>query len=449
MRASAVILRAVETPTDFILRAGVQRRAVAGLRLRLRAGHQSAGTPAARTFPTISYSDLRTDLLASATSAADTSAYSYLPSGSSIGGQSSFTIGTAQEKALGVISATASGLDGVVGMNASFGTGSLLFAGALHELTHAMGRIAGDTMELFRFNEDGSGNRVFGGAIPSTAAYFSIDGGTTELADFGINSDPGDFLNGGVQGNDPFNETVGVLGLTSADLTLMDVLGFQVVNNPPTVTALSDSVGEDGPSYSTNLLSGAADPEDDAISVVSLDGSVTTTDGRTLTLGTDYTLSASTIALTSSAFSKFNSLSEGTTDTAVFHYQVQDALSASTPNTLTLTIIGANDPPILSADAGSPHPLTELAGMTGSNSLDQVSGTLSFTDVDVNDTHTASASLDSANWSGGATVAVGLDAANYSVHSLRSGFLTSVAARGASAFKMTDSQPVARLRQGC
>jgi VCBS repeat-containing protein len=131
---------------------------------------------------------------------------------------------------------------------------------------------------------------------------------------------------------------------------------------------------------------------------------VTTADGRTLTLGTNYTLSGSTIALTASAFSKFNSLSAGTTDTAVFHYQVQDALGASTSNTLTLTINGANDPPILSADAGSPHPLTELAGTTGSNSLDQVSGTLSFTDVDVNDTHTASASLDSATWSGGATV---------------------------------------------
>jgi VCBS repeat-containing protein len=195
-----------------------------------------------------------------------------------------------------------------------------------------------------------------------------------------------------------------VTGLTSVDLTMLSALGFTTVNNPPTVTALTDSVGEDGPSYSTDLLTGAAEPDDDAISVVSLDGSVTTPDGRTLTLGTDYTLSGSTIALTSSAFSKFDSLSEGTTDTAVFHYQVQDALGASPRNTLTLTINGANDPPILSADAGSPHPLTELAGTTGSNSLDQVSGTLSFTDVYVNDTHTASASLDSATWSGGATV---------------------------------------------
>jgi VCBS repeat-containing protein len=104
------------------------------------------------------------------------------------------------------------------------------------------------------------------------------------------------------------------------------------------------------------------------------------------------------------AFAEFNSLSQGTTDTAVFHYQVQDALGADTSNTLTLTINGANDPPILSPDAGSPHALTELAGTTGSNTPDQVSGTQSFTDVDQNDTHTASASLDSVTWSGGSTI---------------------------------------------
>jgi VCBS repeat-containing protein len=359
------------------------------------------------TFPTISYSDLRTALAANETSTADTTAVNNLPTGSSIDGQSSFVIGTAIQKALGLISATATGLDGVVGMNSSFGDGALLFAGALHELTHAMGRIFGSTLDIFRFNEDESGNRVFGSAIPATAAYFALGTsaqGDPEIADWGISSDPSDFLNGGVQGNDPFNETVGVLGLTNADLTLMDVLGFQVVNKPPTVTALSDSVGEDGPSYSKDLLTGAADPEDDAISVVNLDTSVTTADGRTLFLGTDYTLSGSTISLTSAGFSKFNSLSEGTSDTATFHYGVQDALGATTPNTLSLTITGANDPPSLSPDAGSPHALTELSGATGSSTPDSVSGTLSFTDVDVDDTHTASASLHSATWSGGATI---------------------------------------------
>ena len=43
-------------------------------------------------------------------------------------------------------------------------------------------------------------------------------------------------------------------------------------------------------------------------------------------------------------------------------------------------------------------------GTTGSSSLDQVSGNLSFQDVDIGDTHTASAKSDSAVWSGGATI---------------------------------------------
>lgn len=61
---------------------------------------------------------------------------------------------------------------------------------------------------------------------------------------------------------------------------------------------------------------------------------------------------------------------------------------------------------MLSPDSGSPHPLTELAGTTNSGALDQVSGTLSFTDSNVGDTHTASASLNSATWSGGASIPV-------------------------------------------
>jgi hypothetical protein len=270
-----------------------------------------------------------------------------------------------------------------------------------------MGRIAGLSLDLFRFNEDDSGHHVFGGAVPAPAdAYFSIDGGTTELADFGKSSDPGDYLNGGVQGFDPFNENVSgaPAQLTTADVTLMDVLGFHFVNAAPTVTALSGSVGEDGPSFSKNLLTGAADPEGDSISVQNLATSLTTTLGRTLTLGTDYLFSGSTLSLTSTGFAKFNSLAQGVSDTAIFNYDVEDFFSADTADTLTLTVNGANDTPVLSADSGSPHPLTELAGTTNSGVLDQVSGSLSFTDVDIGDTHSASASLNSATWSGGATI---------------------------------------------
>lgn len=174
----------------------------------------------------ISYSDLRSDLVASATTPDDTTALAHLPTGSSIDGKSSFSISRSQEKVFGLIGANDTGTDGYVGFGTTF-TGQTLFAGALHELTHAMGRQPGLAWDLFRFTS--TGHRYYGGQIPASAAYFSIDGGVTHLADYGKNSDPSDFLNSSsLNTSDPFNESVGGSSeqLTRQDLTQMDVLGF-------------------------------------------------------------------------------------------------------------------------------------------------------------------------------------------------------------------------------
>lgn len=74
--------------------------------------------------------------------------------------------------------------------------------------------------------------------------------------------------------------------------------------------------------------------------------------------------------------------------------------------TYKVTLIG-NTPPVLNPDGGSPHNLTEIANTTGSSTPDAVSGNLSFSDPDVGDTHTASASLHAATWSGGSPVPAG------------------------------------------
>jgi VCBS repeat-containing protein len=63
-----------------------------------------------------------------------------------------------------------------------------------------------------------------------------------------------------------------------------------------------------------------------------------------------------------------------------------------------------NQPPVLSADGGSPHDLDEIVDTTNSVTPLVVSGTLAFTDPDSGDTHTASAGLQSATWSDGATI---------------------------------------------
>ena len=180
----------------------------------------------------ISYTNLRNALVANASSSDDFTSISNLPNTSSIDGQSTFFLSAAQEKALGLLSATNGAIDGNVGISTNF-TGNVLIAVALHEITHAMGRVPGP-IDIFRFNEDRSGHHVFSGGTPATPAYFSIDGGTTDLADFGINNDPSDFLNppgSNLTPNDPFNEFVSnnVATLSTVDLTIMDVLGFSVV----------------------------------------------------------------------------------------------------------------------------------------------------------------------------------------------------------------------------
>jgi serralysin len=80
---------------------------------------------------------------------------------------------------------------------------------------------------------------MFSGGNTAIAAYFSVDGGNTKLADFGQDSDPGDFLNTGVQGpNDPFNEyyTGSTLqSLTAVDKQLLDALGFHALTPVTTV----------------------------------------------------------------------------------------------------------------------------------------------------------------------------------------------------------------------
>jgi VCBS repeat-containing protein len=80
-----------------------------------------------------------------------------------------------------------------------------------------------------------------------------------------------------------------------------------------------------------------------------------------------------------------------------------------TNRTYTLAEV-LNQPPVLSPDPGSPHPLTEIPGATNSGTPDTVSGALSFTD-EGGDTHTAAAALFSATWPAGGAIPAGTQAA--------------------------------------
>ncbi len=74
-----------------------------------------------------------------------------------------------------------------------------------------------------------------------------------------------------------------------------------------------------------------------------------------------------------------------------------------------ITVFGTEDAPKLAADVSGSHTTAELPNDKNDPTPDHTApGTLTFTDVDLNDTHSASSSLVSATWSGGATLPSGL-----------------------------------------
>ncbi len=207
------------------------------------------------------YPDLRSALAAHETSSLDQSVVNALPNTSTIDNSYAFGVSPAVAKALGLMSPTTSEIDGAVGFDPSIPT-NLLVGAALHEFTHAMGREpvsgvsgvgaarAAGTFDFVRYTS--AGNHLYTTGDTAVPAYFSVDGGTTKLADFGQTSDPSDFLNSGVQGaNDPFNEfgnTKTIQSLTTVDRQVLDAIGF---NTTPAIlqTDGSTSLAQGGNHY--------------------------------------------------------------------------------------------------------------------------------------------------------------------------------------------------------
>jgi len=215
----------------------------------------------------INYSTVRADLVNNATPG-DTN-FNALPTGSTIQGQSSVAVWNAQLKLWGLLSANDTTADDG---SATFATDidpNLLVGVALHELTHAMGRVPygpqPDIFDFYRFTSLGA--RLFSGSATAPPAYFSLDGGNTKLADYGQTSDSSDFLNSGVQGpNDPFNEfyTSNTLQqLTAVDLKQLDALGFHLTSTTPLIiqTDANTSLVQVGSHYFLDPAGDSTGPE--------------------------------------------------------------------------------------------------------------------------------------------------------------------------------------------
>jgi V8-like Glu-specific endopeptidase len=181
----------------------------------------------------VPYATAKSWLTAHGSSSQDATAYANLPASSSSfpGSPADVTVSSAQEKTLGHFTGSASTVDGAIGIGTGWTNSSSWVAAALHEITHAMGRVSGyassygaPTIEdMFRYSA--AHQYQWTGGQP---AYFSIDGGNTHLADFSTTSDFGDWAINSLTPNDPFNWAVssGSNALTAGDVTTMDVIGF-------------------------------------------------------------------------------------------------------------------------------------------------------------------------------------------------------------------------------
>ena len=140
----------------------------------------------------MSYATVRSDLIANA--APGDTTFNALPAGTSLQGQSNVVVWNAQLKLFGLLSANSATTDDGTATFATDINPALLPGVALHELTHALGRVPygpePDIFDLFRFTSVGT--RLFDGNIPAAASYFSLNNGVTKLADYGQNSDTAD-----------------------------------------------------------------------------------------------------------------------------------------------------------------------------------------------------------------------------------------------------------------
>ncbi|WP_342714199.1 VCBS domain-containing protein [Bradyrhizobium sp. B039] len=149
-------------------------------------------------------------------------------------------------------------------------------------------------------------------------------------------------------------------GATSSATLTITLTG---TNDAPVAVADTDSGLEDSTITGT-VASNDSDVDDGATLSYSLDAAVA---GLTLNPDGSYSLDAANAA--------YQHLAQGATTDVVANYTVTDEHGASAPSTLTITLTGTNDAPVLNANGGS-LPYTENQAATAINTV------LTASDVD-------------------------------------------------------------------
>ncbi|NDU90918.1 MAG: DUF4214 domain-containing protein [Ferrovum sp.] len=153
-------------------------------------------------------------------------------------GSNYLMLSATEAKVLGVSNPYPAKYDGSIGFSTTDTTISSagIVGIALHELTHALGRVNGwvdsqgtswyTPLDLYTYSAPG---QLWNPSNTSTPGYFSIDGGVTNLGNFST-WDPADFSN---TITDPFGAQVAGsrITFTSLDLQVMQTLGFNTTSS--------------------------------------------------------------------------------------------------------------------------------------------------------------------------------------------------------------------------
>lgn len=158
-------------------------------------------------------------------------------------------VSTSQQKAFGLLDPSNGLVDGEATFDSStvWSYGGAVPAGsydlvgvALHELTHALGRLDGGSTGMALISYNDTTHQL--DTTPADARYFSVDGGVTNLAAFDSSSDPGDLTTATADPFDAYFQPGEAYTWTPLDTEMMDALGF----GGPAVTDITPSLAQTG-----------------------------------------------------------------------------------------------------------------------------------------------------------------------------------------------------------
>ena len=212
----------------------------------------------------------------------------------------------------------------------------------------------------------------------------------TLLANGTFSINPAASLGNGATAVDTFSYTVqDPTGRTDDATVSITISG---ANDAPTASPISHTVGEDD-TISVDLIAAASAADADGPTtpptVTGLPATIVTTRGQMLASGTHFTVSGTSFVLTVAGLALFNGMAAAESDSFVVPYSVSDGI-LSTPNTLSVTVNGANDAPVVA------NPIADAAVAVGS-ALTHVVPANAFADADISDTLTFDATLPGEN----------------------------------------------------